>query len=105
MKIDREKAVGYGLLAVGVGMIFVSVFLMLSVFTGASAPPLLFHFSDIFFRVSEGSDPVHLVSGEDMNRMVAMGFWYMLMFFVMWSGGRMASLGVGLIKETKVEAK
>jgi hypothetical protein len=105
LKVEREKAVGYGFLGVGVGMIFVSVFLMLSVFIGASVPPLLFHFSDVSFQVSEGSDPLFVVSGEDMNRMVAMGFWYILMFFIMWSGGRVASLGVNLIKETKVEAK
>jgi hypothetical protein len=86
-------------------MIFISVYLMFSVFTGASTPPILFHFSDISFPVPGDSETVHLMSGEDMNKIVAMGFWYILMFFVMWSGGRLASLGVSLIKDIKVEAK
>jgi len=45
------------------------------------------------------------MSGENMNLMVAMGFWYILMFFVMWAGGKLASLGVSLIKEIRVETK
>jgi len=93
-----EKVVGYVLLAVGVGMIFVSVYMVFSVFTGASIPPLLFDFSDISFLGAE------IMSGEGMNLMVAMGFWYVLMFFVMWSGGKLASLGVSLIKEVKLRA-
>jgi len=105
LKIEGEKAVGYALLAVGVSMIFVSVYLMFGVFTGASIPPLLFRFSDISFPVQGGTQTIKIISGEDMNRMVAMGFWYILMFFVMWSGGKVASLGVSLIKEIKVEAK
>jgi len=99
LKIESEKVVGYALLAVGVGMIFVSVYLMFSVFTGASIPPLLFDFSDISVLGAE------VMSGESMNLMVAMGFWYILMFFVMWSGGKLASLGVSLIKEIRVETK
>lgn len=105
LKIEGEKVVGYVLLAVGVGMILVSVYLMFSVFTGASIPPLLLHFSDVSFPVPGGNETIKIASGEDMNRMVAMGFWYILMFFVMWSGGKLASLGVSLIKEIKVEAK
>ena len=105
LKIENEKVVGYALLAVGVGMIFVSVYLMFSVFTGASIPPLLFQFSDLSFSVPGGSETVQLMSGENMNLMVAMGFWYILMFFVMWAGGKLATLGVSLIKEVRVETK
>ena len=105
LEIKIEKLVGYILLAIGVGMIFISVYLMISVFTGATLPPLLFHFSDISFQAPGGGEPMHIMSGEDMNRMVAMGFWYILMFFVMWSGGKIASLGVSLIKEIKTEIK
>ena len=105
LKIENEKVVGYALLAVGVGMIFVSVYLMFSVFTGASIPPLLFQFSDLSFSVPGGSETVQIMSGENMNLMVAMGFWYILMFFVMWAGGKVASLGVNLIKEIRVETK
>jgi hypothetical protein len=48
---------------------------------------------------------VRVISGEDMNRVVAMAFWYLLMLFIMFAGGRIASLGVNLIKEIRVEVK
>jgi len=108
MKFKDEKVVGYILLAVGVAMIFFSVYLMFSVFTGASAPPSLFNFSDISFSIPQPggtSETVQIISGQDLSRMVAMGFWYLLMFFVVYAGGRIASLGVNLIREIRVEVK
>ncbi|MFQ5871364.1 MAG: hypothetical protein ACE5IB_04310 [Candidatus Geothermarchaeales archaeon] len=106
MKFDR--VVGYVVLSVGLGMVFSSVFLLFSVFTGASDPPRLFEFSDVSFPIPQpegGSETVEILSGEDASRMAAMGFWYMLMFFVMLAGGRVASSGVNLIREIRVELK
>jgi hypothetical protein len=105
LEMKSEKVVGYILLAVGVVMILVSVYLMISVFTGRNAPPSLFNFSGISFPTPGGGEPVNVISGEDMNKLVALGVWYVLMFFVMWAGGKIASLGVSLIREIKVEAK
>jgi len=105
--MESEKVVGYVLLTVGVAMIFVSVYLMYNVFTGVSSPPVLVHFSDISIPVPspEEAGSISIVSGEDLSKIVAMGFWYILMFFIMWAGGKLASLGVSLVKETKVEVK
>lgn len=105
--MESEKVVGYALLTVGVAMIFVSVYLMYNVFTGVSSPPVLVHFSDISMPApSPGeAESISIVSGEDLSKIVAMGFWYILMFFIMWAGGKLASLGVSLIKETRVEVK
>lgn len=102
-----EKVVGYVLLTVGVAMIFVSVYLMFNVFTGVRSPPVLVHFSDISIQVPspEQTEPIPIVSGEALNGIVAIGLWYTFMFFLMWAGGRVGSLGVSLIKETKVEVK
>jgi len=107
MKFKDEKVVGYILLAIGVVMIFFSVFLMFNVFTGASAPPKLFNFSDISFSIPQpgGIPETVQISGQDISRIVAMGFWYLLMFFIMLAGGRIASLGVNLIREIRVEVK
>ena len=104
-KIKYEKVVGYVLLTVGVAMIFVSVYLMFNVFTGASSPPVLVHFSDISLPSIGQNESIPIVSGQELDKMVAMGFWYILMFFVMWAGGKIGSLGVSLIKETRVELK
>ncbi len=108
MRFKDEKVVGYILLAVGVLMIFFSVYSMFVVFTGASAPPSLFNFSDVSLSVPQpegGSETMQIVSGQDMNRMADMGTWYMLMFFVVYAGGKVASLGVNLLKEIRVEVK
>jgi len=109
-----EKVVGYALLTVGVAMIFVSVYLMFNVFTGVRSPPELVHFSDISMPIPSlgetepslgETERISIVSGEDLSKIVAIGFWYILMFFIMWAGGKLASLGVSLIKETRVEVK
>ena len=104
-RIKNEKVVGYALLTVGVTMIFVSVYLMFNVFTGARSPPVLVHFSDISLPSLGQTESIPIVTGQELDKMVAMGFWYILMFFIMWAGGKLGSLGVSLIKETRVEVK
>jgi len=105
LRIKNEKIVGYVLLTVGVAMIFVSVYLMFSVFTGVSSPPILLHFSDISLPLPGETEAAPMISGQELSKMIAMGLWYLLMFFIMWAGGKVASLGVNLIKEVRVEVK
>ena len=104
MKWKDEKILGYVLLAIGVIVIFFSIYQMLIVFTGGSPPPKLFNFSDIYAPVAQGQSML-LMSGQELSKLVAMGFWYMLMFFIMYAGGKIASLGVNLIREIRVEIK
>lgn len=99
-----DKIVGYILLAVGVAMIFLSIYLMYTVFTGVSAPPAVFNLSDISLPGQEGSSIV-LMSGEDLSRLASMGAWLTLMFFVLYAGGKIASLGISLVKEIKAVVK
>jgi len=103
-KMKDEKIAGYVLLAIGVTLIFISIYLMIAVFTGSSPPPKLFNFSDISMPTEKGQNTL-LISGEQLNKLVAMTFWYILMFFIAWAGGRIASLGINLIKEVRVEIK
>lgn len=106
MKFD--KVAGYILLAVGLGMMLSAAFLLFNVVTGASDPPRLFEFSDVSIPIPQpegGSETVEILSGQEMSRMAAMGFWYLLMFFIVLVGGRIASLGVNLIREIRVEIK
>ncbi|NWG09973.1 MAG: hypothetical protein HXX80_06710 [Nitrososphaerales archaeon] len=104
MNLKDEKVIGYILLAVGVTMIFLSVYFMFSVFTGSTAPPMLFNLPDIFITIP-GIGNVLLIPGGEISKMVAMSFWYLLMFFIMVAGGKVASLGVSLVREIKVELK
>jgi len=53
----------------------------------------------------EQAEETLLISGEELNKLAAMVFWYMLMFFIVYAGGKIASLGVNLIREIKVEVK
>ena len=106
----NEKIIGYALLATGVAMILASVYLMSNVFTGADSPPVLVQFNSISVNIpsptqTEGapaSSPQEvemlIVSGEALSKTVALGFWYTFMFFIMMAGGRLASLGVDLLK-------
>ncbi|MDH5375494.1 MAG: hypothetical protein OEZ21_11425 [Candidatus Bathyarchaeota archaeon] len=105
LKMKDEKVVGYVLLAIGIAMIFFSVYQMVQVFTGASPPPNLFNFSDIRLTMPGETESSLLISGEELNKLAAMVFWYMLMFFIMYAGGKIASLGVNMIREIKVEVK
>jgi hypothetical protein len=104
MKFEK-KIWGYALLAVGLIMIFSSVYLLITVFNGVSAPPNLFDFSDVSFMIPLTGEVVQIMSGEDMNRIAGMGSWYTLMFFIMVAGSRIASLGIDFTKEIKVEVK
>ena len=97
--LKNRKTVGYALLIVGVVVIFFAVFEMIFVFTGMNGPPKLFSFSDI----SSGSTLI--ISGQDLDKATGMGFWFVLMAFIMWAGGKVASLGVNLMREIRVELK
>ena len=93
------RIVGHALLAVGIAVIFFAVIEMILVFTGANGPPSLFNFSDISFNGTL------VVKGQDMNRASGMLAWFILMAFVMWGGGKVASLGVNLLREIRIEVK
>ena len=103
-KIQNEQKLGFALLSIGLIMIFISVYLMIDVFTGGRSPPVLVHFSDISIPVPspEQETTISLISGQNMDTLTAMGLWYILMFFLMFAGGRIASLGISLIKEIKI---
>lgn len=99
MNWKNGRIVGYLLLTIGVVVIFFAMFEMIFVFTGSNAPPKLFSFSDISINGTQ------VISGKDMNNGAGMLAWFLLMAFVMWAGGKTASLGVNLLREIKVEIK
>jgi len=104
MKWKDEKIVGYVLLAIGVIVIFFSIYQMWVVFTGGSPPPELFNFSDVSVPAAQGQN-ILLMSGQELSKLAALAFWYILMFFILWAGGKIASLGVDLLREIRVEIK
>jgi hypothetical protein len=104
MKWKDEKIVGYILLAAGVIVIFFSIYQMWIVFTGGSPAPKLFNFADVSIPGAQGQN-ILLISGQELSKLADLAFWYILMFFIVWAGGKIASLGVDLLREIKVEIK
>lgn len=97
--LKNGRIAGYVLLAIGVIVIFFAIFEMIFVFTGSNAPPKLFNFSDISINGTL------LISGKNANTASDNLAWFILMAFIMWGGGKIASLGVNLLREIKVEIK
>jgi hypothetical protein len=86
VELENRKTVAYVLLVVGVVLIFFAVFEMIFVFTGVNSPPKLFGFLDISANGSL------LISGQDMNKIAGISFWFVLMAFIMLAGGKIAHL-------------
>jgi hypothetical protein len=107
LKIKDYKALGYGLLIAGLIMIIYSVFSMYGVYTGATPAPPVITMNSVSLPSGPGTQPVQteLISGTDSSKLVNMGIWYALMFFVASAGGRIGGLGVKLIREIKVDVK
>jgi hypothetical protein len=104
MNLKNEKIFGYILLVVGIVLLFFSVAQMIIVYGGGSPPPKLVSFSDISLPSQNGTN-VTAVAGDQLSQLPNLFFWFILMFFVMFAGGKVASLGVNMIKDIKVEVK
>jgi hypothetical protein len=63
IKIKNEKLVGYVLLAIGLILIFFSIFSMYSVFTGSSPAPSLIKVNDIKISIP-GIGETTIFSGD-----------------------------------------
>ncbi len=109
LKIKDYKAVGYGLLIAGLILIIWAVYSMYNVYTGAAQPPSLIQMNGVTLSMptGQGTPPAQaeLISPQNSSKLVNMGIWYALMFFVASAGGRISGLGVKLIREIKVEVK
>jgi len=99
LNLKNGRIVGYVLLTIGVIVIFFAIFEMIFVSTGSNAAPKLFSFSDI------SMNGTLLISGKNVNTASNNLAWFILMAFIMWGGGKVASLGVNLLREIKVEIK
>ena len=98
-KLKNEKLVGYVLLTLGVALLVFSIVEMLNVYSGNGSPPKLFNFQD--FAISSTS----VIQGSQLSLFLNLFFWLLLMFFVLFAGGKIASIGVNMIKDIKVQVK
>lgn len=109
MKTKDYKVVGYALLIAGLILIIWAVYSIYNVYAGAAQPPSVIEMNGVTLSMptGQGTPPAQaeLISGRDSSKLVNMGIWYALMFFVASAGGRVGGLGVKLIREIKVEVK
>ena len=103
--IKTEKIIGYALLILGVILLLFAIFEMVNVYTGNAAPPKLFNISDISLPTDQSGTGITVIQGAQISNLPNLFFWFILMFFVLFAGGKIASLGVSMIKDIKVEIK
>lgn len=131
--MNSEKIIGYLLLTVGVGIIIVSTFSLYQVFSGQQKPPQVVQFevptislpAQQSFQIdlpegmelpegitlpglekqpAEGQE-FKLLPDEAVNSLINMFIYLMLMGFIASSGVKIASIGIKMIKDIKVEIK
>lgn len=101
--VKTEKIIGYALLILGVILLLFSVYEMVNVYNGNTPPPNLVSLSDISLPTDQSGTNITLVQGAQISQLPNLFFWFILMGFVLLAGGKIASLGVSMIKDIKVE--
>lgn len=103
--VKTEKIIGYALLTLGVILLLFSIVEMVNVYTGNASPPNLLSLSDISIPLGQDGSNVSLIHGAQVSQVANLFFWFILMGFLMFAGGKIASLGVNMLKDIKVEIR
>lgn len=98
-----DKIIGYILLSLGVILLFFSVYEMMDVYIGHTAPPQLIQLSDLSLPIQDAN--VTLIEGAQLSQLPNLLFWFILNGFILLAGGKIAQVGVNMVKEVKVEVK
>jgi hypothetical protein len=107
-KLKKDKLVGYALLIVGLIVIFLAIIWAYSAFTSGSSRLSIFHWDNQNIKITSNDNepPQYLdIPGEQISNTVNIALWLALMFFMVWAGAQIASLGVKIIRSIKVEIK
>ncbi len=103
--VKNEKILGYVLLGAGLLFILLTAHSVYAVFTGISAAPQIFKMDSIEIPAANGAPAVAIMSGKNLSKLMDLGGWYILMFFLAQAGAKIAGLGIQLIKEIRVTVK
>ena len=123
-KFISDRTLGYVFLTAGLLIILFSTVSIFNVLTGKSAPPIVINTSAPSFLLptqnidappgslpsgveltESNAPPVKLISDDVYNLFLNISLYYLLMIFIAGRGASLASLGIKLIKEIKVEVK
>ena len=103
--VKSEKIIGYALLTLGVILLLFSIFEMVNVYYGNAPPPKLFNLQDLSLPLGQNGTSISLMQGAQLSQLPNLFFWFILMGFVLLAGGKIASLGVSMVKDIKVEIR
>ena len=103
--LKSEKIIGYALLILGIILLLFSIFEMINVYVGNAPPPKLFELQDISLSLGQNGTGVSLIQGAQVSQIANLFFWFILMGFVLFAGGKIASLGVTMVKDIQVQIK
>jgi len=107
-KLKKDKLVGYVLLIVGLIIIFLAIVWAYSAFASGSSRLSIFHWDNQKIKINNGDNepPQYLeIPGDQISKTINIMLWLTLMFFLVWAGGKVANLGVKIIRDIKVEIK
>ena len=103
--LKSEKIIGYALLILGIILLLFSIYEMINVYYGNAPPPKLFELQDISLPLGQNGTGVSLIQGAQLSQIANLFFWFILMGFVLFAGGKIASLGVTMVKDIQVQIK
>lgn len=92
-------------MVLGLILLLFSIFEMMNVYFGNAPPPKLFEFQDITLSSGQNGIGASIVSGAQLSQVANLFFWFVLMGFILFAGGKIASLGVNMIKDIQVQVR
>ncbi|MEI7527426.1 MAG: hypothetical protein WCK76_00670 [Elusimicrobiota bacterium] len=96
-----DKKTGYALLWGGVGIILYSVVMAWKVFGGSAPPPNLIDMKSVVLPLPNMQFAMPL--DPNISKTANISLYFMFLFFLSSAGGRIANLGVKLVREPKPE--
>lgn len=103
MTLKVVKTFGYVLLFIGLISIFIAFRSMQDIFNSETNPPAIFQAQSLTFSVSAQANvpatQVEVTLTPDIRKTVNILLYLLFMVFVVVVGGKISSLGLGLIKE------
>jgi hypothetical protein len=103
--LGREKTIGYALLILGLVLLMFSIFEMINVYFGNAPPPKLFAFQDVSLSLGQTGAGASIIQGAQLSQVANLFFWYLLMGFILFAGGKIASLGVTMVKDIQIQIR
>ncbi len=98
--MNSEKTVGYLLLVTGLGIIIFSIFSASQIFSGSKSPPALFHIEKSTQPITIGGMQIpglEFIPIDYLNLSGNLTFFLLFMWLLLSAGGRIASIGIGMI--------